>query len=71
LDALLAFTSMMGDFGELPDLEWDEPQKAWRVIIQCDDEAEVLALLQSLGLPAESSKMRHNFADTAIARVDD
>ena len=68
LDALMAFTSMMGDFGELPDLEWDEPQKAWRVIIQCDDEAEVLALLQSLGLPDnDTAKVRYNFADTAIA----
>lgn len=68
LDALLAFTSMMGEFGELPDLEWDEPAKAWRVIIQCDDEAEVLALLQTLGLPdGDTSKVRYNFADTTLA----
>ena len=68
LDALLAFTSMMGEFEELPDLEWDEPEKAWRVIIQCDEEAEVLALLQALGLPDEdTSKVRYNFSDTALA----
>ena len=68
LDALLAFTSMMGEFEDLPDLEWDEPDKAWRVIIQCEDEAEVLTLLQALGLPdGDTSKVRHNFADTALA----
>ena len=69
LDALLAFTSMMGEFEKLPDLEWDEPEKAWRVIIQCEEEAEVLALLQSLGLPDDdTAKVRYNFSDTALAQ---
>ena len=69
LDALLAFTSMMGEFEKLPDLEWDEPEKAWRVIIQCDDDAEVLVLLQSLGLPDDdTAKVRYNFSDTALAK---
>jgi hypothetical protein len=69
LDALLAFTSMMGEFEDLPDLEWDEPEKAWRVIILCDEEAEVLALLQSLGLPDDNtSQVRYSFSDTALAK---
>ena len=64
VDALAAFTSMMGDW-KLPDLEWDEPIKAWRVIVQCDTSDEVVALLRFLGLDdSDPTQVRYKFVDT-------
>jgi len=63
LDALLAFTSFDA-FEDLPDLEWSEPDKAWRVIIQCEDKREYDDLKLRLGLGGKSEKqVRFNYSE--------
>jgi len=63
LDALLAFTSFDA-FEDLPDLDWEEPDKAWRVIVQCEDKQEFDDLKLRLGLEGKSEKqVRFNYSE--------
>jgi len=65
LDALLAFASFDG-FQDLPELDWDVPEKAWRIIIQCSSAAEVKLVAEHLGLQFDPGKVRYDFADTVL-----
>lgn len=67
VDAISAYTSMEAKDWEIPDLDWDEPDKAWRIIIQCEAEAEIARLLEFLGLEMKTGAVRYNFEDTKAA----
>jgi len=67
LDTLKFLSDATFTSEEIPDLEgWEEPEKAWRVIIQCETEEQVIGTLEFLGVEYSPQKVRYNYAETKL-----
>jgi len=71
LDAILAFTAMGGDDVAVPELEgWEEPLTAYRLIVGCDNEEQLIQLRGALGLDTENThRVTFRFTDTNVAEA--